>query len=212
MSCKPRSSAPVSRRAEKRSSELSTSSALAKVPTDKDGSPRSNLRKVAVEICRRSAMDWVEIRLRRLARAKSPPSCPRARRTGRGSADRFPLTLIYILYQRTNAYICLIITQTQLSPAPSHQPGHLPGPAALDPLQGQRGLECTVGTVLPGHERAGRLLRSTELFGSRLTVWRQLKPDRPLHGVGPPMPQGSRYYAAPPQHTFHSLCQSCYSQ
>ena len=38
------------------------------LPTDKDGSPRSNRRKVAVETCRRFAMEWVEIRLRRLAR------------------------------------------------------------------------------------------------------------------------------------------------
>src|SRR5439155_10026423 len=84
MSCRPRSSAPVSSKWEKRWSAFSTSNAFARVPIAKDGSPRSNRRKVAVETCRRSAMDCVEIRLRRLARPTSLPSWVKARRTGRG--------------------------------------------------------------------------------------------------------------------------------
>ena len=55
MSCRPRSSVPVSSKWEKRSSAFSTSKAFARVPIAKDGSPRSNRRKVAVETCRRSA-------------------------------------------------------------------------------------------------------------------------------------------------------------
>ena len=56
MSCRPRSSVPVSSKWEKRSSAFSTSNAFARVPIAKDGSPRSNRRKVAVETCRRSAI------------------------------------------------------------------------------------------------------------------------------------------------------------